>query len=225
VLLEKYRQLPFEVAGAVRRTVRRRDIPYLKRFVGKTDLQPASRDLLITLLQSGDGKTARWIAELAASKDYPVNFWNVPELAKSMSKAADSSVKPWPESLAEADEFWQYMGNEPGERPLPVKISENLYLFKRLVGVTLANLCDRGDWKLLRKLAFHDYWLIQAAAGERIAQFAGAQELDDLIEEARRVAKDEADPGVTYTLGLLDENLYASRSLSRRLCKNDCRSE
>lgn len=208
-LLEEYSRLPFEVAGAVRRTLQRHDVPELKRFVSRTRLEPPSRDLLIALLESGDGKTVRWVAELVASKDYSVDFWNVPALARSMSKAADATVKPWLKSLTEADEFWQYTWKERGKRPLPVVIPENLYLFKRLVGITLAMLCHRKDWNLLRRLAFHDYWLIQAAAAEQIAQFAGSQQLDDLIDEARRNAKDEPDPGVVYTLQLLDEKLYA----------------
>ena len=210
VLLEKYSRIPFEVAGAVRRTAQPGDVPQLKRFVSRANLEPASRDLLIALLESGDGKTVRWIAELVASKDYPVSFWNVPALARSMIKAADSAVKPWLKLLAKADEFWQYTWNERGKRRLPVEIPENLYLFKRLVGITLAALCDRNDWTLLRKLTFHDYWLIQTAAAARIAEFAGTQELDELIDEARRKAKDEPDAGVVYTLDLLDKKLYAS---------------
>jgi hypothetical protein len=74
----------------------------------------------------------------------------------------------------------------------------------------LAMLCEREDWNLLRRLVFHDYWLIQAAAAERVAQFATTQELDNLIDEARRMAKDNTDPGAIYTLDLLDEKLYAS---------------
>jgi hypothetical protein len=210
VLLEQYPQIPFEVAEAVRRSVQPRDVSQLKRFVSRANLEPPSRDLLIALLKSGDGNSMRWVAELVASKHYPVEFWNVPALARSMCVAADLAVKPWLKSLTEADEFWQYTWNERGERPLPVEIPENLYLFKRLVGITLAALCDREDWTLLRKFVFHDYWLIQAAAAERISQFAGTQELDDLVEEARRTAKDEADPGVVYALNLLDEKLYAS---------------
>jgi hypothetical protein len=209
-LLEKYSQIPFEVAEAVRRTAKSRDVPRLRRFVSGTSLEPSSRDLLIALLEVGDGKTVRWVAELAASKDYQVYFWNVPALARSMSKAATSSIKPWLKSLTEADEFWKYTGAERGKRPLPVQFSENLYLFKRLVGITLATLCNRKDWTLLRRLVFHDYWLIQIAAAERIAQFAGIQELNDLVEEARRMAKDEADPGVVYALTLIDEKLYGS---------------
>lgn len=211
VLLDNYARLPFDVAAAVRRTAQPYDVHQLKHFVSRIDLNPPSRDLLIAILESGGSKTVRWIAELVASKDYQVEFWNVPLLAYSMSKVADSTVKPWLKSLAEADEFWEYMGSARGERPLPVEMPENLYLFKRLIGITLAKLCDKEDWSLLRKLAFHGYWLIQAAAGERMAEFAGTPELDDLVNEARRTAKDKPDPGVLYILGLLDQKLNASQ--------------
>ena len=69
--------------------------------------------------------------------------------------------------------FWKCKGEKRGKPPLPVEIPENLYLFKRLAGITLAPLCDREDWALLRELVFHDYWLMQAAAAERMPNLQG----------------------------------------------------
>ncbi len=58
VLLEQYSRLPFEVARALRRTAQRHDVPGLKRFISRARLEPAARDLLIALLESGGAETS-----------------------------------------------------------------------------------------------------------------------------------------------------------------------
>lgn len=211
VLLEQYTRLPFETAAAVKRTAIRRDLRELKKFLARTPLDASVRDILIGLLQVGGGMAARWAMNLIGKKDYQVSFWNVPLLTEVFARVVDRSIKGWLIELAESDEFWQYTWQKRGDRPLPVEIKENLYLVKRLLGVSLAALCDQKDWPLLKKLVFHDYWLVQVAAADRIAAFSGIEELSQLIEEARRRTEDQAERGVVYALKLLDAKLFGSQ--------------
>ncbi len=209
ILLEQYSRLAFETSGAVLRTVTLRDVSEIKHFVSRAGLTPSLRDILIALLRVGGGNVARWIMGLIGRADYKAVFWNVPTLAAAFSQALDIESKKWLSELVESDEFWQYTWNERAPKPLPVESEENLYLFKRLVGVALAGLCDETDWPLLKKLVFHDYWQVQVAAAQRIKQFGRVEHLNELIEEARKRAKDKPQAGVVNALVLLDTKLFA----------------
>jgi len=209
LLLQQQRRLPNEVAQAVRRTAKSGDVRVLKRFLRGVHLDQSMRDILLSLLSAGGATEAEFVLRLIAEKDYEVYFWNVPILARALSQAAGASLKPWLFKLIESDEFWRYVHEEErGENPLPVKLARNLYLFKRLVGVALANSCDQSDWQVLKRLVFHEYWPIRMAAAETIAAFGALNELNELVEAAQRAAADEPDQGVMEALRLLDWKLY-----------------
>lgn len=215
ILLRQYKRFPWETAAAVRRTVQKEDIDKLRRFIKRTPVDRPMRDIFVGLLKAGGPSEARFVLEFIASRQLEVYFWNVPVLADAMSGTVDSSVKPWLEEFTRSDEFWEYVGEERGEHPLPVKASENLYLFKRLVGTALPSICGRADWKLLQDLLFHDYWQIQAPAAERIAQLADTKDLDSLLDRIRGSAGDEPDPGLVYALSLLDQKFYGASFISK----------
>ena len=46
-------------------------------------------------------------------------------------------------------------------------------------------ICPESECELLKKLAFHEYAVIRAAAARRISSFATAEHLDSLISEFR----------------------------------------
>ncbi len=212
LLLNQQKRFPEEVAQAVRRTAGPSDVHALRRFLKKAHLDQDIRDILIGFLAAGGAPEVQFALQLIASKDYEVNFWNVPVLAKVLGEAADTSLKPWLLQLIESDEFWRYVREEErGERPLPVKSPRNLYLFKRLVGVALVRICDESDWEVLKKLVFHDYWPIRMAAAEKVSEFGGSRELDELVEAAQQKAKEEPDQGIMHALQLLDWKLYGEQ--------------
>jgi hypothetical protein len=169
------------------------------------------RNIVIALLNIGGGSAVRWNLELIAGRTYKIEFWNVPLLVEALTKAIDDGEKAWLCALTEKDEFWQYTWTERSAQPLPVKSHENLYLFKRLVGVAIARLCDQNDWQLLKKLVFHDYWALQEAAGMQIAKFARVEHLNELVEQARREARVLPNAGIVNALTLLDTKLFGQQ--------------
>jgi len=207
-VLKQYSRLSFETAAAVLRTVSVEDKPELERFISANPLEPKIRDIIIALLRVGGGNAARWILELIGSEDYHVVFWNTPILAAALAEAMDIDAKTWLYELTDSEEFWHYTGNERTSPPLPVANVENLYLFKRLAGVALASLCDQSDWPLLKRLIFHDYWIIPVAAADQVAKFAEVAHLDEWVEKARQEARDRPKPGVVDALTLLDTKLF-----------------
>jgi hypothetical protein len=211
VLLKQYSRLPSDTAAAVLRTVSATDGPELEKFISATILKPETRDIIIALLKVGGNKAARWVLDLIGHKAYAVVFWNAPILAAALTKAMEIESKAWLCKLAESDEFWYYTENERTSPALPVESTENLYLFKRLAGVALASLCDQRDWPLLKKLIFHKYWAIQAAAADQVAKFAKVEHLNELVELARNEARDKPDPGVVNALALLDAKLFGQQ--------------
>jgi hypothetical protein len=214
-LLKQYPRLSFETAAAVLRTATSGDRRELEQFVSANRLEPRIRDIVIALLRIGGSSAARWMLDLIGMKDYKVVFWNTPILAAEFTKAMNIEAKTWLCKMAESDEFWHYTGDERSSPSLPVETPENLYLFKRLTGVVLANLCDESDWPLLKKLIFHDYWTIQVAAAEQVAKFAQVEHLNELLEQARNEARDKADPGVVNALMLLDTQLFGQQNPPR----------
>jgi hypothetical protein len=210
-LLGQYSRLPFETAAAVLRSVTASDRSELEKFISSQQLVPAMRNFVIALLNIGGGSAVRWILELIAEQTYKIEFWNVPLLVHALTKAVDDGEKAWLWALTETDEFWQYTWTQRGAQPLPVKSHENLYLFKRLVGVAIAGLCDQNDWPLLKKLVFHNYWTVQEAAGMQIAKFARVEHLNELVEQARKEARDLPDAGVVNALTLLDAKLFGQQ--------------
>jgi len=209
LLLEQHQRLPVEVAQAVRRTSKYDDLPVLKKFLKKARLDQSVRDILVAFLSVGGARESEFALRLIAAKDYAVSFWNVPIIASALSQAVDISLKAWLLNLIDSDEFWRYVHeDERGETPLPVKLTENLYLFKRLVGVALAKLCDQSDWEVLKKLVFHQYWQIRMAAAQKIAAFGGLNELNELVQVAQQAAKEQPDQGVMEALRMLDSKLY-----------------
>jgi len=207
-LIQQYSRLPFETSRALLQTAQPRDCSALRAFVSRTFLQPELRDAIIALLRVGDRTTARWLLDLIGSRDYSIRFWNAPVLAAALSQAVDIDAKRWLSKLTESEEFWHYTWEKRSPNPLPVELQENLYLFKRLVGVALAGLCDAGDWPLLKRLVFHEYWQIQVAAAARVKEFADVSRLGEIIEEARKRAKDKPNAGVVHTLIALDGKLF-----------------
>jgi hypothetical protein len=212
-LLGSFARFPEEVGAAVLRTVKLQDRTELRGFLRSTPLTRHTRDLLMALIRVGSARDARFVLHLIASSEEQVYFWNVPRLADALASRADRSLLKWFRSLVESEEFWRYMRGERAERPLPVVNHENLYLFKRLAGSCLASVCGAGEWPLLRRLVFHDYWNIQVAAGRSIAQFAGESELDELVAEARadpsRLNSGSGDSGVMLAICTLDEKVHA----------------
>lgn len=208
MLLRQYSRLPFETSAAVLRTVSPSDRPGLEQFVSTNRWEPQMRDMIIALLKIGGGNSARWLLDQIGRKEYEVLFWNTPILVAALKDAIDIGAKHWLYELTDSEEFWHYTGNERTSPPLPVAVVENLYLFKRLAGVALARLCDQSDWPLLKKLIFHDYWIIQVAAAEQVAKFAEVAHLNELVEEARKRAGDRPNIGVVDTLTLLDTKLF-----------------
>jgi hypothetical protein len=209
VLLEQYPRLQFDTSAAVLRTATLRDYLQIKRFVSRTPLNPPLRDIIIALLRVGGADAARYLTDLIGRQQYKVEFWNVPILAAAFGQAVGAETKEWLGELTESDEFWQYTGNKRSLKPLPVRSPENLYLFKRLIGVALAGLCDATDWLLLKRLVFHDYWQIEVAAAQQIVKFGGIEELDEMVEQARN--KDKTQAGVVNALMLLDAKLFAQQ--------------
>jgi hypothetical protein len=116
--------------------------------------------------------------------------------------------------MADSKEFWEYVGADRASPPLPVANHENLYIFKRLAGACLASICGPGEWLLLKRLLFHEYWDVQVAAGRAILRFAGERELDDLLGELRgqttRVSRATwaLDSGIMQAICALDEKVY-----------------
>jgi hypothetical protein len=200
------------VGDLISRTARRRDARLLRRFLRKQRLVPATKGIALGLLRIGGAPDVRLILDLIGNADYKVEFWAVPVLTAAMVERADSSLRPALLMLTDSAEFWEYSGRRP-PNPLPVRERENLYLFKRISGVLVVSVCDKHDWPLLKRLMFHPYWSIQVAAAEKIAGFATAQELNEIIAEARMRAKNAPNEGVMYGLNLLDQNLYVRPSL------------
>ena len=211
-LLTLYNDLPRQVAEAVLRTVRAGDRPYLRRFVRRVRLDRHARNLLIALVRVGDSRDVRFVLELVARSPDVVAFWTVPLLVDCLADKADRSLLPWLAGLAEKREFWAYLGKDRGEDSLPIVNGENAYLFKRLVGGCLAAVCGASEWPLLKRLLFHDYWVIQVPAGRVIAQFGGEDELDDLLLEVRahptRVESPYGDSGIMSAICALDDKVY-----------------
>ncbi|MFZ0889710.1 MAG: hypothetical protein WA005_14750 [Candidatus Binataceae bacterium] len=208
-LLKLYEDLPDATARAVIRSVDRNDRNELHRFVKNIALSPTARDLLIALVRVGGNEEARFVLNLVSAQDASVSFWNVPLLAAALADATDSSSLKWLKQIAENEEFWRYVGRDRGKNPLPVKNHENVYLFKRLAAACLVRACDESEWDLLRRLVFHDYWLIGMAAARRIAQFATERHLNELISHARAQPKELA-PATMSGLRCVDEAVYGS---------------
>jgi hypothetical protein len=215
-LLPLYNPADQAVGDVISRTARLGDANLLRRFLKQQRLVPAMKGIALGLLRIGGAPDVRLILELIGTADYKVEFWAVPVLTAAMVERADNSLRPSLLGLTESAEFWEYLGRRP-PNPMPVRDRENLYLFKRISGVVLASLCGKHDWPLLKRLVFHPYWSIQIAAAEKIAEFAAAQELNEIVAEARARAKDSPDEGVIHGLNLLDQKLYFRPNLTAAL--------
>ena len=210
-LLRLYERSPHAIASAVLDSAGPRDAAHLRRFLKSRELGPEARDVVLGLVKVGKATDIRLILDWIGAADYKVRFWNVPVLTSMMAGRADTSLKVWLIQLTESREFWEYLMERPSN-PLPVLNRENLYLFKRTVGVILAALCDKSDWPLLKRLVFHPYWSIQIAASEKISGFVTSAELDEVVAEGRSKAKGSPDEGVIYALNILDQKLHRRRT-------------
>ena len=213
-LLALFRRFPDEVSRAVVRCVEPDDRRHIQEFLKQLRLGPPARNLVLALVKVGDAGDVRFALELIASHPEQVQFWTVPLLANALAARSDRSLLPWLMPMAESKEFWQYVGADRASPPLPVANHENLYLFKRLAGSCLASICGAGEWPLLKRLLFHEYWDVQVAAGRAILRFAGERELDDLLADLRgqtdrlQVAKWGLDSGIMQSIYALDEKVY-----------------
>lgn len=208
-LLKLYPRFPRETSSAILRTVCDSDLGGLQKFAKGVSLSPSARDILVALVKVGGPAEVQFVLNLIASCKEVVEFWNVPILAAALANSADRSMLPELSRLADNEEFWRYVGRERGKNPLPVRRHENLYLFKRLVGVCLAHICTESEWPLLRRLVFHDYRIVQMAAAHRISEFATAHHLDALISDGRALASD-LDSDAIDAICAVDEAVYTA---------------
>lgn len=213
-LLALFRRFPDEVSRAVVRCVEPGDRPHLRQFLKQLRLDPPVRDLIMALVKVGDASDVRFALELIASHPERAEFWTIPLLANTLATHSDRSLLSWLMPMADSKEFWEYVGADRASPPLPVANHENLYIFKRLAGACLASICGPGEWLLLKRLLFHEYWDVQVAAGRAILRFAGERELDDLLGELRgqttRVSRATwaLDSGIMQAICALDEKVY-----------------
>jgi hypothetical protein len=195
---------------AIVRLARRRDVRHIRKYFRRGIRSPYDRDLLIAMVTLGSSNDVKRVVNIIAQSKGSVELWNQPRLTRALAAKVSPTLKPWLLSWTQNSEFWAYFPKRPRSR-MKVRLTENLYIVKRVVGSLLAGVCDSSDWELLLKLAFHHYWTIQTAAFKTIASFATVRELDVLTKQARAQAGEYEPAAVVDGLCNIDRNLYGPR--------------
>jgi hypothetical protein len=214
-LLSHYATCPVETSAAVLRTVQQREWSKVARFVRQIRLTDSSRSLMLSICKLYDVRALPFLLELIAEATYKVFLGDLWGLERALRETVVRSLRGSLEAkeilceIVERQYFWEW--DEYAE--LPVVEPQNLYLYKRLAGVCLAVLCERSDWPILKRLVYHSYFPVRAAAITKVLEFAGVEELNELVLRAPAAIGGGLGPirdaVATDVLSALDYEVYA----------------
>jgi hypothetical protein len=214
-VLQHYESCPSETAAAVRRSFRRSEWSKVARLVKGRKLSPAVRSLIIALCTIREMNMFPWLMELIAEAGYKIELGELWGIEREMCRLVTRSLKDSlvarevAEAVVNAQYFWEY----PAWDEVPVEDFDNVYIYKRLAGVVFAAVCGRPDWHLLKRLVFHSYFPVRAAAIAKVLEFSGEEELNELIPFAianlERSASRKSALAATDVLTALDGKLYS----------------
>ncbi|MGB7548155.1 MAG: hypothetical protein WBM14_10430, partial [Terracidiphilus sp.] len=193
LLLSQFEAFPYEVASAVWRTVREEDWFSLGRFLKKIVLTPRVRNIVLALSKIQSIKALPFLMELIAEADYKVDLGKFRGVELILAAGIDVGIRVDLEGIINTREYWEWTDEAEEHGHIDIALRENLYLYKRLVGVAFGRIAGPGDWDLLKRLAFHPYFPVRDAAIGVILQFAGERELDEITELARNQVESSSD--------------------------------
>lgn len=207
-VLTHYKKLPFEAAKAARGLASKRDLPVLKETLKRIILDPPARDIVLAVCENGGEDEFEFLLKLFLDCKHRIDFWNAPVVFREIAKLAGREHLSRLDTIIGSREFWEYHHRDarPSQK-IPAAEFDNLYFIKRLVGVTYATVAGRRQFRKLRELIKHDYWIIWNAAADAVVRLSKASDLPQFIEDA--ISSERHQDAILKVSCGLDERSYA----------------
>jgi hypothetical protein len=166
------------LAAAILRSASYEKLARLREAMKTILLTPSSRDVVLTLLKSGDLDDLKFVLDRVAESEDRIDFWNHTELGRTLArrmKEIDGGVPNFLNEILNKEEFWEGIpAEERAEKSedelLSLKNGDNRALHVRLAAYAIIGIAKEADQEHLMRLTTYNYGLIARTAAVRLVR-------------------------------------------------------
>jgi HEAT repeat protein len=195
------------LCGALLRISTRKDIPVLKRYLRKLDLDNFTRKVVLAISKWGEQKEFNYLLDLFLSCPKKIEFWNHVKIATDVGMLCGRKSLSKLKMIINSSEFWEYFGSNRPSDAIPAKNFENLPLIKRVVAYAFCKIASDKEKAILKKMLWHNYNWISYLASDALARVSNEDDLDELINEVLSHSKSQDSTNAVIAISLIDEKL------------------
>jgi hypothetical protein len=198
------------VSSLLLRTCIEKDRGLIKGFLRRHGINNSTRDSLLALCRVGSSDDCRFILNQILHSREKIELFNHVRIAQEMGRLCDASMLPALRRYLRSARFWEYVfpRTKLAHDVLPIRQSENLPLFRRIVAACFVAVAQSRDEVQVCRLLKHDYDWIALKAREAIARIGTSDTLNRLIRMTFATNSANIEGHVVSGLSDLDLSLY-----------------